>query len=140
MANEPKLTERKYDKGERRFKHVGRGSTPYIEFDERQPRKWVGKCPKTIPDPRKQELLNQAIPAPNGDCDVDYVKRLYVVHEGAIYEATTSDAGGSYHAYPYKGRLSRSLLQQLEATADKEGTARKFKEWVSNYIEAGGQT
>ena len=138
MPDQPKLIERKYDKGERRFKHVGKGPEPYIEFDEGQPRKWVGKCPDTIPDAKKKELLNAAIAAPNGDRDVDYVKQLYVVHEGAIYEARTSDAGHSYHAYPYKGRLSRSILQKLEAMAVTENTVQAFKAWISNYIEVGG--
>jgi hypothetical protein len=138
MPGQPQLAERKYDKGERRFKHVGKGSKPYIEFDQRQPRKWVGKCPDTIPDARKKELLNAAIAAPIGDRDVDYVKQLYVVHEGAIYEAQTSDAGRSYHAYPYKGRLSRSILRELEAMAVNENTVQAFNDWVSNYIEVGG--
>jgi len=95
LRGAPEPTERKYDKGERRFKHVGQGPRPYIEFDAGQPRKWVGKCPDTIPDIKKTELLNKAIAAPNGDRDVDYVKQLYVVHEGAIYEAQASDAGRS---------------------------------------------
>jgi hypothetical protein len=137
MPNQPKTPALKYDKGERRFKHVGKGPKPCIEFDERQPRKWVGKCPDNIPDTRKKELLNAAIAGPNGDRDVDYVKRLYVVHEAAIYEAQSSDAGRSYHAYPYKGRLSRSLLRELEAMAFKENTVQDFTDWVNDYIAVG---
>jgi hypothetical protein len=140
MPDNTQLIERRYDKGERRFKHVGRGPAPYIEFDERQPRKWVGTYPDTVPDIKKKELLNKAIAAPNGDRDVDYVKQLYVVHEGAIYEAQTSDAGRSYHAYPYKGKLSRSLLQELEAMAVKDDTVQDFKVWVSDHIEVGGKS
>jgi hypothetical protein len=140
MPEKTDLSERKYDKGERRFKHVGKGPRPYIEFDKTQPRKWVGKCPDTVPDTKKQELLNKAIAAPNGHRDVEYVKQLYVVHQGAIYEAQTLDAGRSYHAYPYKGRLSRSLLQELEAMAVKDDTVQEFKDWVGNNIEVGGQS
>jgi hypothetical protein len=140
MPEKTDLSERKYDKGERRFKPVGKGSRPYIEFDRTQPRKWVGKCPDTIPDVKKKELLNKAIAAPNGDRDVEYVKQLYVVHQGAIYEAQTSDAGRSYHAYPYKGRLSRSLLQELEVMAVKDETVPEFKDWVRNYIDIGGKS
>src|SRR5271166_6437308 len=66
MSDKPTFAEREYDKGERRFKHVGKGPKPYIEFDARQPRKWVGKCPDSIPDSKKKELLNRAIAAPNG--------------------------------------------------------------------------
>jgi hypothetical protein len=65
---------------------------------------------------------------------------MYVVHEGAIYEAQTSDAGHSYHAYPYKGRLSRALLMELEAAAVTENTIQAFKDWVSSYIEIGGRS
>jgi hypothetical protein len=139
MPEKTDLSERKYDKGERRRKHVGKGPIPYIEFDAKQPRKWVGKCPDTVPDTKKQELLNKAIAASNGDRDVDYVKLLYVVYEGAIYEAQTSDTGRSYHAYPYKGRLSRSLLQELEAMAVEDGTAQDFRVWVRDHIEVGGR-
>ena len=138
MPDRSKLAERTDDKGERRFKHVGKGPKPTIEFDERQPRKWIGKCPDTIPDARKKELLDAAIAAPIGDRDVDYAKQLYVVHEGAIYEAQTSDAGRSYHAYPYKGRLSRNLLRELEAMATRDNTVQAFEDWVSLYIDIGG--
>ena len=130
--------ERRYEKGERRYKHVGRGGAPYIEFDERQPRKWVGKCPDTISDEKKTELLNKAIAAPAGDRDVSYDKQLYVVHEGAIYEAQTSDAGRSYHAYPYKGSLSRPLLEVLRAMALEDGHGNEFDAWTRRHIVIGG--
>jgi hypothetical protein len=139
MPNGPKVQVRNYDKGERRFKHVGRGSKPYIQFDEMQPRKWIGKCPDNIPDSKKKELLNKAVVAPSGDRDIDYVKQLYVVHEGAIYEAQTSDGGRSYHAYPYRGKLSKSLMEALEAMAVNEGTLVAFRDWVGKYIEIGGK-
>ena len=71
---------------------------------------------------------------------MDFVKRLYVVHEGAIYEAQTSDAGRSYHAYPYKGRLSNSLLLELEEMATNEGTVQGFRDWVGKHIEVGGRS
>ena len=128
-----------YDKGERRYKHVGKGPDPYIEFDEHQPRKWVGKCPNNIPDATKHDVLNTAIPAPAGDREAIYAKRLYAVHGGAIYEAQTSDGGASYHAYPYKGRLPKALIEELEAMAVAEGTFAAFKDWIDNHIEIGGR-
>lgn len=139
MFASPSPPELLYDKGERRFKHVGRGPSPYIEFDERQPRKWVGKCPDNIPDAVKRELLKRAIPGANGDTEVGYIRRRYVVHEGAIYEARTSDGGTSYHAYPYKGRLAKGLLEALRAMANAEGTLSAFEDWVENYVETGGK-
>jgi hypothetical protein len=134
---EPEKSTLAYDKGERRFKHVGRGSEPYIEYDERQPRKWIGKCPNDIPDAKKAELLNKAIPAPNGDREAEYAKRLYAVYRGAIYEAQTSDGGASYHAYPYRGKLSKPLVEALEAMAIAEGALDAFKDWIDKHIEIG---
>lgn len=139
MPDKRRAVERKYDKGERRFKHAGRKSKPEIQFDERQPRKWVGKCPDNVPDVKKAALLNQAVAGPTGDREVGYIKQLYIVHEGAIYEAQTSDAGRSYHAYPYKGKLPRSLLRVLEDMAVAEGSAEAFTKWVKEYIETGGK-
>ena len=66
-------------------------------------------------------------------------KKLYVVHEGAVYEAQTSDGGRSYHAYPDKGKLSRSLLEALETIAARKGSIDAFKDWVSRYLEYGGK-
>ena len=139
MATAPQQPQRVYDKGERRFKHVGRGTAPYIEFDESQPKKWVGKCPNNIPDAKKAELLNKAVAKPNGDSEASYPTRLYVVHEGAIYEAQTSDGGRTYHAYPYKGDLSKSLVEALKAMAVTEGSLTAFKAWYSSYINLGGK-
>jgi hypothetical protein len=67
--------ERKYEKGERRFKHVGKGPRPSIQNDESRPRKWIGECPDNSPDVKKKEILNEAVAAPNGDRDVDYAKK-----------------------------------------------------------------
>ena len=47
IAKKEKATGRRYDKGERRFKHVGKGAHPVIEFDDSEPKKWVGKWPST---------------------------------------------------------------------------------------------
>ncbi len=136
--SQPDKALRAYDKGERRFKHVGQGPDPYIVFDEHQPRKWVGKCPDNIPDATKHEVLNGAIAAPNGDREASYAKRLYAVYRGAIYEAQTSDGGSTYHAYPYKGKLSKALVQALEVMAIAEGTLETFKDWIDKHIGIGG--
>ncbi len=88
----PKV-QRKYDKGEKRFKHEGHSSKPEIQFIRSRPRRFVGKCPARVPAQLRERLLSEAIPGPIGDRDIDYPKYLYVVHDGAIYEARTSDAG-----------------------------------------------
>ncbi|MGU3422926.1 hypothetical protein [Methylobacterium sp. D54C] len=97
---------RNYDKGERRFKHVGRDPWPHIQFDDHDPKKWIGKCPSNLSAVDRDRLLNEAVAAGNGDRELAVPRRLYAVHDGAIYEAQTSDGGMSYHGYPYRGKLA----------------------------------
>jgi len=128
----------RYDKGERRFKHVGKGSAPIIEFDDSDPKKWVGKCPSTLTEADRTTLLNEAIGVPNGDRDLPVRKKLYVVHAGAIYEAQTSDRGRTYHGYPYKGKLSASIVKKLAEMAERKKCSDLFEEWVKEHIERHG--
>jgi hypothetical protein len=126
---------RRYDKGEKRFKHVGTGSEPEIQFVRNQPRRYVGKCPTGITAQVRTQLLEEALPAPAGDREIDYPKYLYVVHNGAIYEARTSDAGTTYHAYPYHGKLARRMLDDLRTMARQKNCLAAFEEWVRNHIQ-----
>jgi hypothetical protein len=130
--------DRRYDKGERRYKHVGKGPLPEIEFSSRNPRMWVGKCPSTLSAEDHLRLLNEAIPGRNGDRDLPFTKKLYVVHGGAIYEGQTTDRGKSYHGYPYRGKLERHLLEALRVTAQAKGCPREFDLWVRKHIEVHG--
>ncbi len=132
---EPK---RRYEKGERRFKHVGTTDQPEIAFDGSDPKKWVGKCPNTIDQAERETILSDAIAAPNGDRELALPKKLYAIKDGAIYEAQTSDHGRSYHAYPYKGKLGRKLIAELAARADREGCRDAFDNWVKRHIEVHG--
>jgi hypothetical protein len=138
MMNSETSPERRYDKGERRYKHVAKGSQPGIDFDQSDPKKWVGKCPSTLSQADQIRLLNEAVAAPNGDRDLPVAKKLYVVHEGAIYEAQTSDRGRTYHGYPYKGKLSGAILEELSAMAERKGCSDEFAIWVKTYIERHG--
>ena len=133
--------ERRDDKGRDRYKHVGRRDQAEIVLDQREPKKWLGKCPsdRVIPSDLKQRLLNKAIPAGLGDRDVDYAKTLYVVHGGVIYAAQTSDAGISYHGYPFRGKLSRDLLARLRKMAQDEHCEKDFEKWVDAYILEHGE-
>ena len=132
---------RRYDKGLNRRKHVGIVDRPQIEFDDSDPKKWVGKCPnnKAMPDELKTQLLNEAIPGPQGDRDAKYVKTLYVVHEGAIYAAQTSDAGVTYHGYPFKGRMPDALLTRLAEMAETKKCDKEFRKWVNSHIIRHGE-
>jgi len=129
---------RRYDKGERRYRHVGRGSEPTIEVSPRRPKERIGKCPKTLTAAQHEQLANEAIPAPNGNRDLDVPKRLYVVHGGAIYELQTTDLGVSYHGYPYHGRLSKDLITQLRTMATEKNCEREFSHWLKQHIEVHG--
>jgi len=130
---------RTYEKGVDRFKHVGAGPLPEIHFVNGSPRHQLGKCPRGIPDELKTALLNEAISGDNGDRDIDFPKRLHVVHEGCIYRAETTTWGVSYHAFPYAGKLGKGLVTQLGAMADKKGCRKEFDNWVAKYIELHGK-
>jgi hypothetical protein len=127
--------QRKYDKGEKRFKHESHTRKPEIRFFKGQPKFRVGLCPAGFPADLRLQLLNEAIPAPAGDRDIDYVKYLYVVHEGAIYKACTSDAGVTYHAYPYSGTLSKQIVEQLRTMARNKDCIVGFEKWVKTHIQ-----
>lgn len=83
--------------------------------------------------------MNEAIAGSNGDRDIDFIKKLYLVHEGAIYEAQSTDRGKSYHGYPYRGKLARSLLGVLRETAAQKGCTNGFDQWVKLHIEVHGK-
>ena len=126
---------RRYDKGERRLKHVGRSATATI--DDGNPKKKVGKCPNNIAQTQRELLLQNAIPAP-GAPTAPYAKRLYLTHEGVIYECQTSDQGSTYHAYPYDGRMRRALVDALRALPDAMAHKVQFDEWVDEHINLVG--
>lgn len=139
MTSPANMLVRRYDKGERRFKHVGTGAEPEIVFDDQEPKKWIGKCPNTIDRAEREVLLNEAIAGSNGDRELDVPRRLYAVKDGAIYEAQTSDRGRSYHAYPYRGKLGRGLTAKLAEVADQKGCRDAFEKWVRTHIERHGR-
>ena len=138
MGEQTEKTNPVYDKGDRRHKHVGRN--PYPEFRaENDPRCIVGLCPNNLRNEDHQRLLDDAIPEGNGDRSIDFPKRLYVVHAGAIYRAETTDWGKSYHGYPYRGKLGRGMLERLREMAGAKGCIGEFDLWIASYIELHGK-
>jgi hypothetical protein len=129
---------RRYDKGERRLKHVGLTAAAEIVFEAGNPRRPIGKCPNTVGPAKRQELLEAAIPGPNGDRILDVAKSLYAVHDGAIYEAQTSDGGITYHAYPYHGPLNGRLIRALRSMAMESGQHDEFETWIKAHITPRG--
>jgi hypothetical protein len=130
---------RKYEKGVDRRKHVGISEVPEIEHLNGVPKHAIGRCPRAVPEALKTQLLNEAIPAANGDRELDFPKRLHVVHEGAIYRAETTSAGKSYHAFPYAGKLGKGLVAELAAMADHKGCREGFDKWVAKHINLHGK-
>ena len=135
----PNPLSREYEKGADRWKHVGTTDEPEIEYISGIPKYALGKCPRAVPDALKTELLNEAIPAANGDRELDFPKRLHVVHEGAIYRAETTSAGKSYHAFPYAGKLGKALVDKLGTMADRKGCRKEFDKWVAKHIKLHGK-
>jgi hypothetical protein len=130
---------RVYEKGEKRHKHETANPQPTIAFDPHNPKKWVGKCPVGMAEDLRTRLLNEAIPAPIGDREIDFPKRLYVVHDGAIYEARTSNHGISYHGFPYRGKLRASLVDALRVMATTKGCLAAFEVWLKTNVIIQGR-
>jgi hypothetical protein len=127
----------RYDKGDRRMKHVGTGPSPVIEFDERNPRRFVGKCPRGL-ERKAVTILESSIAGAVGDRAGGYSKYRYAVHEGAIYEAASSDHGQTYHGYPYRGNLPRHLVKQLRDRAIALKCHDAFDRWIRDHITYQG--
>ena len=129
---------RRFDKGERRLKHVGLTVAAEIVFEAGNPRRPIGKGPNAVDPAKRQELLDSAIPGPNGDRILDVAKSLYAVYDGVIYEAQTSDAGVTYHAYPYHGPLNGRLIRALRPMAVESGRQNEFEAWIKAHITPRG--
>jgi len=126
---------RRYDKGERRFKHVGREPYAEIVFVDGNPKMAIGKCPNTLTPEDCEALLEYAIAGPNGAREISFPKKLYTVRDGVIYEAQTTTDGLSYHGYPFRGRLTRKLLRELERIAGEKKCETEFRAWVKLHIQ-----
>ena len=139
MGVGPTRLPRIYDKGERRHKHVGSTAVAEIVFEHASPRRAIGKCPNNIGQEEREALLQEAIAGADGDRNVDFAKTLYTVHRGVIYEAQTSDAGCSYHAYPYHGPLAARLVRLLWQKAQRNRDEGAFESWVKTHINVRGR-
>lgn len=128
--------ERKYDKGERRFKHVGRAAEATI--DDGNPKKVVGKCPNDIADSKKVEILATAVAASTEEKNEPFPSRMFAVYEGVIYDCRTTTFGESYHAFPYHGDLSKRLHDDLEQSVDAKMNPNAFKQWVAKHVRVVG--
>lgn len=89
-----------------------------------------------MPDEHKLTLLERAIPyLTNPPYSLDFPKRLFVVDDdGTIYAGQTSEAGKSYHGYPYAGPMGPRLLRGLREQAQRLNCEAQFNKWVKAHI------
>ncbi|MBF0250876.1 MAG: hypothetical protein HQL35_09645 [Alphaproteobacteria bacterium] len=130
---------RQYQRGKNRYKHVGKENVPKVE--KAQNGEVVGKCPASMSEEHKSELLVQAIPyITEPPYSADFPKRLFVVdQDGTIYTGQTTEPGKSYHGYPYAGPIGRRLKEALRKMARKKGCEGEFNQWIKRYIKDAGR-
>lgn len=127
---------RQYEKGERRYKHVGRSAEAAV--DEGNPAKVVGKCPNNIPDQVKEHVLGGAIAELPGEAGELFPSRMFAVYEGVIYDCRTTSVGRSYHAFPYHGEMLRSLHDRLARSSDASTHFKAFNDWTAKHVKVIG--
>lgn len=129
---------RRYDKGERRHKHVSRSSSPEFQYDRGNPKRIIGKCPNNLTPADCEAILGRAIPVPNGDRSLVPHKRLYAFHDGTIYECRTSDHGMTYHGFPLRGRMPRWAADALRASLKSDVECSALDAWIDGNIDLEG--
>lgn len=123
-----------YERGAHRRKHCwNRDEASFCP----SPKGPVGKCPNSIRDAEAQALLDNGIPFYEDEED-KHPSHIYSVREGVIYEAAPTQAGLSYHGYPWRGDQHRGdiperIFEELMKRADEGGHIKEFKRWVETY-------
>lgn len=79
-----------------------------------------------------QRLLDDGIPFFDHPSD-KHPSAIYNVFEGIPYEAAPTEAGKSFHGYPWKGVMPRSILIDLGRRAEQTGYRQEFKRWLEQH-------
>jgi hypothetical protein len=58
---------------------------------------------------------------------------IYNVFQGIPFEAAPTEAGKSFHGYPWRGTMPRRILLALRQRAEQEGFAREFDRWLDEH-------
>lgn len=118
-----------YDPGLGRFKHCW--NEPHAGFVPGN-RGAIGKCSNRITLQIAQSLLDDGIEYRDSPDD-RFPSAIYNVYEGIPYEAAPTEAGKSFHGYPWKGTMARSILLELRRRAELTGHVNEFKRWVDQH-------
>lgn len=78
------------------------------------------KCSCKITQDVAQTLLDEGIPFRDEDDD-PFPRKIYNVFEGIPYEAVPTEAGRSYHGYPWRGRMPRKILNEAARSPGESG-------------------
>lgn len=119
--------QRKYDKGENRRKH--QGTAPEARIAHKYGEE-IGECPRGFTLATAQRLIDDAIEE-HKKRQPDVPFRLWSYHDGAVYQARTSDGGTTWHGWPVQGnRIPDGIRRQLEAQAEQQGESDLLKQWL----------
>jgi len=120
----------KYEKGDQRYKHTGRGANAVFEQNRGVT---VGKCPNTITLETAQKILNEGVGCDYVDTGTfSYPRQMFGFHEGVLYKALPTRAGISYHAFPAcSDDLSPPARQIIFAHFSDPDTQQKIQKWLT---------
>ena len=95
----------------------------------------VGKCPSDMTSEQAEKLLNEGIPFFPEGWKASHPKRIYVVHDGAVYRAAETNPGSSYHGFPETGaelrHLPSSIRNAILKKAQELGCEVKVQRWMN---------
>jgi hypothetical protein len=122
-----------YERGEGRIKHRwDRDEAGFRSINGEQ----VGKCHRSISETIARGLLRsgfvEASPYDDGTPGTA-PDEIFNVYRGVPYVAVTTSTGKSYHGYPWSGRMSATIREELRARALQEGTVKVFNRWLKTY-------
>jgi len=122
----------RYDKGENRCKHLGTDPEAQIVYKYGEE---IGECPRGFALDVAQQLLDNAIEEYRSR-QPDAPFRLWNYHDGAVYQARTSDGGMTWHGYPVQGRhIPDSIKRQLDGQAEALGERSRLNQWLRKRFE-----
>lgn len=129
-SENPQLATLAYERGEGRFKH--RWSRDQAGFTRTHPP--IGKCHRSITPEIALTLLRSGTFEPSIYEDAPATPDvIYNVYRGIPYVAVPTESGKSYHGYPWAGRMSATMRDELRARAVQQGKRKEFDRWLTDH-------